>query len=388
MTPLEFVGDGKITEEQLRVLVVDDEEAVRNLLERVLKEAGYDVVSAANSQEALNKVSNLKVRILLLDVNMPGMSGIEMLRKLTADYPDICVIMATAVADTKTAIEAMTLGAYDYITKPFNRDDLVMRVRKAIEKFELEEKLKERTAELKVAMRNAEVANKAKSDFLASMSHELRTPLTAILGFSEVLQDEYFGKLNNKQKEYLNDIRDSGQHLLSLINDILDIAKVEAGKIELELGPVVMREILENSLRMIKEKAATHGIKLELDLAPEIEGLKIQADERRLKQIIFNLLSNAAKFTPDGGRIQLVARCENEKLMVAVTDTGIGISPENQEKVFNDFYQLKSSLKDKTAGTGLGLPLSRRMVEMHGGEIWCESEGEGKGSRFVFTIPL
>jgi signal transduction histidine kinase len=316
------------------------------------------------------------------------MTGIEMLRKLTTDYPDICVIMVTAVADTKTAIEAMTLGAYDYITKPFNWTDLVTRLRKAIEKFELEGKLKERTAELKVAMSSAEAANKAKSDFLASMSHELRTPLTAILGFSEVLQDEYFGKLNNKQKEYLNDIRDSGQHLLSLINDILDIAKVEAGKMELELGPVVMREILENSLRMIKEKAATHGIKLELDLAPEIEGLKIQADERRLKQIIFNLLSNAAKFTPDGGRIQLVARCENEKLMVAVTDTGIGISPENQQKVFNDFYQLGSSLKNKTAGTGLGLPLSRRMVEMHGGEIWCESEGEGKGSRFTFTIPL
>ncbi|MEE9399362.1 MAG: response regulator, partial [Dehalococcoidales bacterium] len=263
----------KITEEQLRVLVVDDEEAVRNLLERVLKEAGYDVLSATNSQEALDKVSDLKVRILLLDVNMPGMSGIEMLRKLTTDYPDICVIMVTAVADTKTAIEAMTLGAYDYITKPFDWNDLVTRLQKAIEKFELKGELKERTTELKVAMRSADAANKAKSDFLASMSHELRTPLTAILGFSEVLQDEYFGKLNNKQKEYLNDIRDSGQHLLSLINDILDIAKVEAGKMELELGPVVMREILENSLRMIKEKAATHGIKLELDLAPEIEGL-------------------------------------------------------------------------------------------------------------------
>jgi len=374
--------------ERERILVVDDEESVRTLLKRTLTEAGYDVVTAANGQEALDKVSQLQVRVVLSDIKMPGISGIEVLRKLTADYPDICVIMATAVTDTQTAIDIMKLGAYDYISKPFNQDDLLMRVRKAIEKLELEEKIKESTAELEVAMRSAHVANQAKSDFLASMSHELRTPLTSILGLSEVLQEEYFGKLNSKQKEYLNDIHESGQHLLLLINDILDIAKIEAGKMELELGPVVVKELLENSLIMIKEKAGKHNIKLDVDLAPEIKGLKIQADERKLKQIIFNLLSNAVKFTPDGGRIQLSASCEDEKLAVAVTDTGIGISLEKQEKVFEEFYQVEAGLKDKTPGTGLGLPLSRKMVEMHGGEIWCESEGEGKGSRFVFTIPL
>jgi len=374
--------------ERERILVVDDEESVRILLKRILTEAGYDVVTAANGQEALDKVSQLQVRVVLSDIKMPGISGIEVLRKLTADHPDICVIMATAVTDTQTAIDIMKLGAYDYISKPFNRDDLLMRIQKAIEKLELEEKIKESAAELEVAMRNAQVANQAKSDFLASMSHELRTPLTSILGLSEVLQEEYFGKLNSKQKQYLNDIQESGQHLLLLINDILDIAKIEAGKMELELGPVVVKELLENSLIMIKEKAGKHNIKLDVDLAPEIKGLKIQADERKLKQIIFNLLSNAVKFTPDGGRIQLGASCEDEKLAVAVTDTGIGISVEKQEKVFQEFYQVEAGLKDKTPGTGLGLPLSRKMVEMHGGEIWCESEGEGKGSRFVFTIPL
>ncbi len=374
--------------ERERILVVDDEESVRILLKRTLTEAGYDVVTAANGQEALDKVSQLQVRVVLSDIKMPGISGIEVLRKLTADHPDICVIMATAVTDTQTAIDIMKLGAYDYISKPFNQDDLLMRVRKAIEKLELEEKIKESAAELEVAMRNAQVANQAKSDFLASMSHELRTPLTSILGLSEVLQEEYFGKLNSKQKEYLNDIHESGQHLLLLINDILDIAKIEAGKMELELGPVVVKELLENSLIMIKEKAGKHNIKLDVDLAPEIKGLKIQADERKLKQIIFNLLSNAVKFTPDGGRIQLGASCEDEKLAVAVTDTGIGISLEKQEGVFQEFYQVEAGLRDKTPGTGLGLPLSRKMVEMLGGEIWCESEGEGKGSRFVFTIPL
>lgn len=374
--------------ERERILVVDDEESVRTLLKRTLTEAGYDVVTAANGQEALDKVSQLQVRVVLSDIKMPGISGIEVLRKLTADHPDICVIMATAVTDTQTAVDVMRLGAYDYISKPFNRVDLVMRVRKAIEKLELEEKIKESTAELEVVTRDAQFANQAKSEFLASMSHELRTPLTSILGLSEVLQDEYFGKLNSKQKQYLNDIHESGQHLLSLINDILDIAKIEAGKMELELGPLVVKELLENSLIMIKEKAGKHNIKLDVDLAPETKGLKIQADERKLKQIIFNLLSNAVKFTPDGGRIKLGASCEDGKLAVAVTDTGIGISLEKQEKVFEEFYQVEAGLKDKTPGTGLGLPLSRKMVEMHGGEIWCESEGEGKGSRFVFTIPL
>ncbi len=370
------------------ILVVDDEESVRILLKRILTEAGYAVVAVANSQEALDKVSQLQVRVMLLDIRMPGISGIEVLRKLTADHPDICVIMATAVADTQTAVDAMKLGAYDYISKPFNRDDLVMRVRKAIEKLELEEKIKESAVELEVALREAQTANQSKSEFLASMSHELRTPLTAILGLTEVLQEEYFGKVNNKQKEYLNDIHDSSQHLLSLINDILDLAKIEVGKMELERGPVVVKKLLENSLVMIKEKAGNHSIKLEIDLAPEIEGLNIQADERKLKQIIFNLLSNAAKFTPDKGHIQLSAKCEDGKLVVVVTDDGIGIPPEKQEQVFDEFYQGQSGLKDKTPGTGLGLPLSRKMVKMHGGELWCESEGEGKGSRFVFTLPL
>jgi signal transduction histidine kinase len=296
--------------------------------------------------------------------------------------------MATVITDIQTAVDAIKLGAYDYISKPINQNDLVMRVQKAIEKLELDEKLKESAAELEVALRDARAANQSKSEFLASMSHELRTPLTAILGFSEVLQEGYFGKVNNKQKEYLNDIHESGQHLLSLINDILDLAKIEIGKMELERGPVVVKKLLENSLVMIREKANNHSIELEIDLAPEIEGLNIQADERKLKQITFNLLSNAAKFTPDGGHIQLSAKCEDGKLVVAVTDNGIGIPPEKQEKVFGDFYQTESGLKNKTPGTGLGLSLSRKMVQMHGGELWCESEGEGKGSRFVFTLPL
>jgi len=252
----------------------------------------------------------------------------------------------------------------------------------------LEELVKERTRQLEEAVQAAEVATRAKSDFLASMSHELRTPLNAVIGFSQVLQEQYFGKLNEKQAEYVTDILESGQHLLSLINDILDLSKIEAGKLKLELSGVKIKDLLEGSLVMIKEKALAHGIKLDIDTTADLEGLEIMADERRLKQVMFNLLSNAAKFTPDGGAIRVEGRKEGKELLISVSDTGVGLAPKEQERVFEEFYQATGGIKGKTPGTGLGLPLTRNIVEMHGGRIWMESEGLGKGSRSTFTLPI
>lgn len=275
-------------------------------------------------------------------------------------------------------------------------------------------KFKSQREEIVVSKRKTEAASRAKSDFLANMSHELRTPLNHIIGFAELVADKQCGELNDVQEEYLNDVLQSSRHLLSLINDILDLSKVEAGKLNLQLTEIHPRMVLEGSLNMVKEKALKNRIRLStnLDGIPEV----IRADERKVKQILYNLLSNAVKFTPEGGSVTLSARSlifnegqgytgdeqpvlltldrdepfmgEKRFMEISIQDTGIGIKGEDLQRIFESFEQVESSASRRYQGTGLGLSLTRRLVELHGGKIWAESAGEGKGSKFISLIPV
>jgi signal transduction histidine kinase len=232
--------------------------------------------------------------------------------------------------------------------------------------------------------RQLEAASRHKSEFLANMSHELRTPLNAIIGFSEVLTEQMFGDINDKQAEYLKDILESGRHLLSLINDILDLSKIEAGRMELDQTDFDLPSVVDNALILVRERATRRGI----TLGRTIDGRlgTIRGDERKVKQVLLNLLSNALKFTPEGGRIDVGAGLRDEVAEVSVTDTGIGIAPADQEAVFEEFRQVGAAER-KAEGTGLGLALSRKFIELHGGTIWVRSE-LGRGSTFTFALPV
>jgi signal transduction histidine kinase len=266
-------------------------------------------------------------------------------------------------------IEIRTGDELEALAGQFN--DMTTELRRSY--AELEQKVDERTAQLAVA-------NRHKSEFLANMSHELRTPLNAIIGFSEALREKMFGELNGKQIEYLNDIHASGRHLLSLINDILDLSKIEAGRMELDVQSFAGPPAFESALALVRERALKKSIALSLKCDPALG--EVRADERKFKQILLNLLSNAIKFTPEGGCIAVDARLNGAGLEIAVSDTGIGVAPKDQAAVFEEFRQVGP----RSEGTGLGLALTRRFVELHGGSIRLDST-PGQGTTFTFTLP-
>ncbi|MGO8878583.1 MAG: ATP-binding protein [Desulfomonilaceae bacterium] len=270
----------------------------------------------------------------------------------------------------------------EFLTLRFEKDDLIEQLRADIswrdQSFSLTERLRV----------DAEIANAAKNEFLTNMSHELRTPLTAIIGFSELLAGRFFGELNEKQISYVQEIFDSGHQLLKLINDILDLSRIETGKADLNISAVDLNQLLNNCIGMIKERSIRRNLTLELQIKEDdFFGKEILADELRLKQIVVNLLSNATKFSPVGGHVRLEAQRNGHELMISVSDTGIGIKPEDQDRIYEVFERLNFSFSRPEPGTGLGLALVRKLVELHGGRVWVESEGEGKGSTFRFVIP-
>jgi signal transduction histidine kinase len=268
----------------------------------------------------------------------------------------------------------MAAGDFSRHVAPGNRDELGTL---AVNLNRMNDQVGRLTSELASA-------NRHKSEFLTNMSHELRTPLNAVIGFSDVLDQGMVGALNERQAEFVRDIRESGKHLLALINDILDLAKVESGRMELDRSEYYLPDSLRSALALVRERAARHGIGLELDVSEDLG--TIVADERKVRQVVLNLLSNAVKFTPDGGRVTLSARPDGDGVEIAVRDTGVGIAPEDQAAVFEEFRQVGTDTSRRQEGTGLGLALARRFVELHGGELRLTS-APGAGSTFSFTLP-
>jgi len=405
--------DGLNFIERATILVVDDTPDNLSLMSSLLKDK-YQVRIANGGERALNiAASDLPPDLILLDIMMPGMDGYEVCKRLKQDprTSNIPVIFLTAKAEVMDEQMGLELGAADYITKPISPPIVMARVKnhlalKATADFlrdqnrflelEVTKRTNEVMASRELALRNQQLeeAGRMKSEFLANMSHELRTPLNAIIGFSELLGDGLLGDLSSQQKEAVNDIFTSGSHLLSLINDILDLSKIEAGKMNLDLEAVELTTLIRASLQVVREHALKHRLQLIADIAPGLGTVRL--DERKLKQILYNLLSNAVKFTPDGGEVRVVAqRVEHQPLPdgpfedfleLVVSDSGIGISAADQARLFQPFTQIDSTLARRYEGTGLGLAMVKRLAELHGGSVTLEST-PNEGSAFRVWLP-
>lgn len=374
------------------ILVIDDEVATLKTLSARLQDMGHRVTTAATGREALALLRKQPFNIIIADIKLPDIGGLEILETTKELNPEVAVIMITSRASIEMAAEAINEGAYAYILKPGAMSELATIINYAlreqrllIENRKLVESLQRSNKSLEEVNRALEQASHAKSDFMAKMSHELRTPLNVIIGFSELMLDQVPGKVNEEQRGCLDDILSSSRHLLGLINEILDLSKVESGKVELRLTNIALSDMVQSLRSTMMPVLVPREQSLDIEVE---EGLPpVHADKAKLRQVFFNLVSNASKFTSIGGRLKIEVARRGNWCQVSVVDSGVGIKKEDQEQIFEPFYQVDSSVAGEKKGTGLGLTLAQEIVERHGGQIWVESDYE-KGSRFTFTLPL
>lgn len=358
-----------------KILIVDDEPRIRDLCARVLEKEEYEVDLAKDAESALDLLKEKSYNLVFLDLKLPGMNGLELLKRIKAEHPGMEVIMITGYATIETAVKAIKLGAYDYVTKPFDIHLLRLVTQRCLEKQRLYNEIN-----------GLKEYDRLKSEFVSNVSHELRTPLTSISGAIELLQRRMKDETETK---LLSVTVNNTRRMINLVNELLDFSKIEKNVLKLKIEKVSLPRLINEAIDDLKTLAAEEKVTIAADLPEDLP--EIEADGERLRQVFINLIGNALKFTPEGGKISLNVKRdtlhERDFVKISVEDTGLGIAPEWQEKIFESFRQVDSSLTREYAGFGLGLSIVKSIIESHGGRIWVESE-LGKGSKFIFTLPV
>jgi two-component system sensor histidine kinase ChiS len=391
---------GNTTSDGARILIVEDDPANIDLLKAQLSDQGYSIETAQDGEEALRRVVQERPDLVLLDIMLPKRSGFEVCKIIKAkpETRSIPIIMVTALKDMESRVKGITVGADDFLTRPVDRSELIARVKsmlrikrlhdellqESMHAHKTTEKLEMQQRVMKSMSTQLMQASHLKYEFIVNMSHSLRTPLNVIIGFSEMLEDELIGPLNERQRKYVNNVLEGGHELQKLITNIVDVFKIDAGKVLIESTEFSLCDLVEAALKKYEAGAGEKQITVTASVAPEVS--RIYADPQKLLTILDNLLSNAFKFTPPKGTISVKANRDKNRARICVEDSGIGLSPEDCEKVFTEFYRPAEPTGLPPSGSGLGLTISKKLVLLQGGDIWAESRKD-IGSKFYFTLP-
>lgn len=388
------------TQMKARILIVEDDPKNVELLKAQLDDEGYIIESAMDGEEALSQVSRQKPDLILLDIMLPRKSGFEVCKEIksAAETRSIPVIMVTALTDMESRVKGIAVGADDFLSRPIDRAELISRIKSMLRIKRLHEELARESQTARKTSEQLELqqrvlksmstqlmqASHLKYEFIVNMSHALRTPLNVIIGFSEMLQDELVGSLNERQSKYVGNVLESARELQRLISNIVDVFKIETGKVPLETTEFSLEEAIESAVSAFENTRRDKKIRVSVSVEPAVA--RIHADPQKLATILENLLSNAFKFTPPGGSVEVTAEQDNDWVRICVADTGIGLSEDDCQKIFSEFYRVADPAASAHTGSGLGLALTRKLVHMNGGEIWAESE-KGAGAKMTFTFP-
>jgi signal transduction histidine kinase len=360
--------------ENAAILVIDDEEAIRDSCCQVLAKAGYQTQTAKDGNVGLEKITEMKPDLVLVDLKMPGMSGMELLEKIAQIDPSIISVVITGYATIESAVEAMKRNAYDFLPKPFTPDQLRIVVKRGLERRRLAIEAERLRREKQMLREN----------FVTLVSHQLRSPLASVRQYFGVIREGFAGDVTEKQKQIIETAGRYLDDLMQLINDWLDMARIDSGRLTEKFEPVALETVFLGILELAKPLAEAGKVTLGLRLSADTPA--VLGDRDSLKQAITNLVSNAIRYNRQGGTVAINTRQQGNEVVIEVCDTGIGISPDDIPFIFDEFFRVKSSQTRHISGTGLGLPIAKRIIEAHNGRIQVDSE-LGKGTTFTIFLP-